>query len=67
MGGDIMTTNSRKPKAYMPRAYAVRNVYRNYSSDEEKTTNLTKIANGIAQIITAKQQKKAANPMGKIK
>ena len=66
-GGDIMTTNLRKPKASASRAYTVRNIYRSYSSDEEKTANLAKLANGIVQIITAKQQKRTVSPMGKFK
>ena len=62
-----MTTNARKPKTRGPRTYTVKNIYRNYSSDKEKTLNITKLANDIAQIITAKQQEKTSNPMGKIK
>ena len=60
-----MTTNARKPKANAPRVYTVRNIYRNYSSDEEKTSNQTKLANGIARIIMAKQQIKTFSPTGK--
>jgi len=62
-----MTTNTRKARANVPRTYTVRNIYRNYSSDEEKTSNLTKLANGIAQIIMDKQQKKTFSQMSKFK
>ena len=62
-----MTTNTRKPKSNTPRAYTVKNIYRNYTSDEEKKSNQAILANGIAQIITAKQQKKSFNAIGKFK
>ena len=60
-----MTSKPRKPKTNASRAYTVRNIFRIYTSDEEKTANLSKLANGITQIITAKQQKRNVSPIGK--
>jgi len=62
-----MTTTSRKLKENIPRAYTVRNIYRCYPTDKEKELYLAKLANGIAQILSANQQKKSSTSLDKIK
>ena len=62
-----MTTTSRKLKENVPKSYTVRNIYQCYPTDKEKTLYLSKLANGIAQIITANQQKKSSGSLGNYK
>ena len=63
----MMTTNSRKSGANGPRGYTVRNIYRNYVSDEEKALNLARLKNGVIRIVSVKQQGETINPIGKFK